>query len=836
MARKDADALLLQVSADISKLQKQFDKAVDTVNSGSKKMEDRASRFAKTFGNANDNAVQKFAHGIGQVAGESIAEFAQQSGRATTLLEGFGAAGVAAAAVLGGLVVVLGQAKAAVAFGDAIADSAAKVGVSTDTLQEYRYAIHQVGGDYDDADEALSKFTQTLGKAELGFSKKAMKPFAALGLTKEDLENFKSADDALKVILERLAGIQDERKRQGLAAALGLEKFIPLAREGAGRLDELRASAHRLGYVMDADLVAKAGEANDKLEDLQAVANVQLKSAFVDLAPVILQVAGALADAAREVNKIANDVKDAMPVLQKWFGLLAKADEFARKANPFGAAVDQVGGGVRAGLGAAAQAARAKALRESFATPTSIKSMLSGGAVAVPDDFRAVYPGKKPAPFDPIDQSGSGTKPRDTNAERTQAVNGMLASAAKDLLQAQNALTEDIESRAQLERDIAAQELAQDQARLAAAKAALDDEKGISAATRKALKAKIDEAAALAQKAADTRIDLINREADWAAEDRADDTRKALRDAEIDGLRLQANLARTREERTEIERQILKLQQDELTRMTGKQLSRLEQSGAISDEEGAARASAAAQGRANDRVQFDVDHEGPIKQYLRSIQDLDTEMQQAGVQAFEGLSSGLAGAIVNAHSLGDVGASVFRQLKVQILELLIKAGATKAASFFGFASGGYLGGFASGGGLLTGPGTSTSDSILATNGKGKFARFSDGEFVVNAAATRRNRDLLEAINSGKIGRYAAGGLLGGGGSLGGLTRQGAPVVQQFFPNFSGAVMTEDLINQFKTYADGRANQAALQGAQGGAALARQQIQKSATNRLGGRRR
>lgn len=44
------------------------------------------------------------------------------------------------------------------------------------------------------------------------------------------------------------------------------------------------------------------------------------------------------------------------------------------------------------------------------------------------------------------------------------------------------------------------------------------------------------------------------------------------------------------------------------------------------------------------------------------------------------------------------------------------------------------------GGLVTGPGTATSDSIAAF--------LSNGEYVVNAAATARNRDLLESINRG----------------------------------------------------------------------------------------
>jgi hypothetical protein len=51
------------------------------------------------------------------------------------------------------------------------------------------------------------------------------------------------------------------------------------------------------------------------------------------------------------------------------------------------------------------------------------------------------------------------------------------------------------------------------------------------------------------------------------------------------------------------------------------------------------------------------------------------------------------------------------------------------------------------GGYIAGPGTGTSDSIPA--------RLSNGEYVVNAAATARNRDLLEAINSGR--GYASGG-------------------------------------------------------------------------------
>lgn len=57
-----------------------------------------------------------------------------------------------------------------------------------------------------------------------------------------------------------------------------------------------------------------------------------------------------------------------------------------------------------------------------------------------------------------------------------------------------------------------------------------------------------------------------------------------------------------------------------------------------------------------------------------------------------------------------------------------------------------------GGGRVDGPGTGTSDSIPA--------RLSKGEFVVNADATRKFGPLLDAINSGRVLKFASGGMVG----------------------------------------------------------------------------
>ena len=172
--------------------------------------------------------------------------------------------------------------------------------------------------------------------------------------------------------------------------------------------------------------------------------------------------------------------------------------------------------------------------------------------------------------------------------------------------------------------------------------------------------------------------------------------------------------------------------------------------------------------------------------------------------AFDGLQSSLQYAgneLVNVldsmsqrgANFGQVMAGVFRNLSRQMLMAAI-TGQGAFAQMLGMASGnggvgGLLGfvsraftggmdanpgssanplpgltaadygeGFADGG-MISGPGTGRSDSILA--------RLSNGEFVVTADATARHRPLLEAINSDRLPRFADGGAIGGikGGAL-----------------------------------------------------------------------
>lgn len=79
------------------------------------------------------------------------------------------------------------------------------------------------------------------------------------------------------------------------------------------------------------------------------------------------------------------------------------------------------------------------------------------------------------------------------------------------------------------------------------------------------------------------------------------------------------------------------------------------------------------------------------------------------------------------------------------------------SKLLGFADGGLVKGYATGG-FVSGPGGPRSDDIMA--------RLSNGEFVVNAQATREHRSSLEAINSGRVPAFRDGGYVGRAGSRG----------------------------------------------------------------------
>lgn len=173
----------------------------------------------------------------------------------------------------------------------------------------------------------------------------------------------------------------------------------------------------------------------------------------------------------------------------------------------------------------------------------------------------------------------------------------------------------------------------------------------------------------------------------------------------------------------------------------------------------------------------------PLEKYAGDLQktadDMDTAFEQIEVEGLEKLIDGIANAIVHFKSLGDVAKAVLQDMAVEIVKVAIKMlllQALKSIFNVGASSGGGIGslihesgharggrvGFAPGG-LIRGPGTSTSDSIPAITTNGRPIMLSNEEYIIRGAAVRKlGVHTLDQINAtGALPmRYAGGGLLG----------------------------------------------------------------------------
>ncbi|MEM5371965.1 phage tail tape measure protein [Paraburkholderia azotifigens] len=152
-----------------------------------------------------------------------------------------------------------------------------------------------------------------------------------------------------------------------------------------------------------------------------------------------------------------------------------------------------------------------------------------------------------------------------------------------------------------------------------------------------------------------------------------------------------------------------------------------------------------------------------IAGYLESVKDMAGQTRQAVTQLFHGMESALEKFVTNgkvdfrefaASVLADLARIAFHFASAQIFKSILTAPGLPSL----FSSGGLLPHFASGGAIY-GSGSATSDSIPAM--------LSNGEFVVNAASTKKHRELLEAINSDRLTAFSGGGMAGGAAHAGG---------------------------------------------------------------------
>lgn len=250
--------------------------------------------------------------GINAVADEvkgGIQGLADEAGGFGRALGAIGPLGLAAAAAMGGLAIAVNRAREAMTWAADLTDQAAALGVSTEALQAYRFAGEELGSSAEAIEASLGGLNKTIGALKTGLGDgKAQAALAAIGFTPEQIAGFTTADQLLVAVADKMQAAGDIAEATKIADALGIDReLIPALMRGGDAINQATEKARELGLVMEEDVVRGLDAANREAEIAQQRIGMELRRAFVELAPAIAGSASALADFLGWVRVTVND-------------------------------------------------------------------------------------------------------------------------------------------------------------------------------------------------------------------------------------------------------------------------------------------------------------------------------------------------------------------------------------------------------------------------------------------------------------------------------------------------------------------------------------------------
>ncbi|MBC16561.1 MAG: hypothetical protein CL942_05860 [Desulfovibrio sp.] len=197
---------------------------------------------------------------------------------------------------------------------DMIGKTADKIGLTTDELQELRYAANLAGVAQNQLDMGMQRFSRRLGEVAQGTGE-LKKTAEQYGVQLFDSEKkMRSNMDLLRDWSEVISNAESDQEALRIAFKLFDSEgaaLVNMLRGGAKAMDATRAEARALGLVINEDLVRRSADANDALTKMSTVIDTRFKASLVELSPEIISAADAMSDWV-EMNKdfITQDVPE----------------------------------------------------------------------------------------------------------------------------------------------------------------------------------------------------------------------------------------------------------------------------------------------------------------------------------------------------------------------------------------------------------------------------------------------------------------------------------------------------------------------------------------------
>ena len=171
--------------------------------------------------------------------------------------------------------------------------------LSTETIQEFRYASSFLDVSESTLTGSLTKLTKTMYSASTG-TKSAVEAFEKLHVEFRNGDgSLRNSYDVFLDIIDALGKIDDEVTRDGIAMSVfgkSAQELNPLIIAGSGRLADLAEEAHNVGYVMDEETINALAAVQDEIDGAKLQFEALKNEMGRQVAPVIHEVIEALKD------------------------------------------------------------------------------------------------------------------------------------------------------------------------------------------------------------------------------------------------------------------------------------------------------------------------------------------------------------------------------------------------------------------------------------------------------------------------------------------------------------------------------------------------------------
>jgi len=230
---------------------------------------------------------------------------------------------------------------------DSLLTDSITTGLSTQTLQELKYAENLIDVSVNTITGSLTKLTRNMVSANEGNAAMA-ESFANLGvsITNEIDGSLRPAEDVFYEIVDALGRISNETERDAISMEIfgkSAQELNPLIEQGSNTLREYAKEAQNVGYILSNEELNALGAVDDAFQRMNLTIDAVKKQISADFAPAseaamnlfsdVVKKAGEILKRAGIIENLASIISSLTDILHTAGELLTGIPGFTQKLN-----------------------------------------------------------------------------------------------------------------------------------------------------------------------------------------------------------------------------------------------------------------------------------------------------------------------------------------------------------------------------------------------------------------------------------------------------------------------------------------------------------------------